>query len=166
MNDSRHLEYLKQRTDFGQARLVGRISLWFSFLAIIGLLIVLLTVASPGDSYLQNIRSLSIAQNSLPWVMLFAVHSLWSQQIRSVVQVFRHTLHRIRSRQFSAPEHIDKPAHELLSLLNHWYANEQQRIAALKREIEQLDIKDQYQQSDLQVLKEKTNRCLGLLEGS
>jgi hypothetical protein len=70
MQNNDQAEYLKKRTDFGQTRLIGKISLWFSFLAVIGLLIVFFTVASPGESYQQNIRSLSLSQKNLPWVML------------------------------------------------------------------------------------------------
>jgi hypothetical protein len=70
MQNRDQAEYLKQRTDFGQSRLIGKISLWFSFLAVIGLLIVFFSVASPGESYQQNIRALSLSQKNLPWVML------------------------------------------------------------------------------------------------
>lgn len=72
MQNNDQAEYLKKRTDFGQTRLIGKISLWFSFLAVIGLLIVFFAVASPGESYQQNIRSLSLSQKNLPWVMLVA----------------------------------------------------------------------------------------------
>lgn len=61
---------VKKRTDFGQAKLIGKISLWFAFVAFIGLIIVFFTVASPSESYQQNIKSLSISQQNLPWVML------------------------------------------------------------------------------------------------
>lgn len=70
MQNKDHLEYLKKRTDFGQLKLIGRISLWFSFLAIVGMLIIYFSISSPGDSYHQNIRELSISQKNLPWVML------------------------------------------------------------------------------------------------
>lgn len=70
MSNNDHLEYLNKRTDFGRLRLIGKISLWFSFLAVIGLLMVFFFVASPGESYQQNIRTLSLSQKNLPWVML------------------------------------------------------------------------------------------------
>jgi len=70
MQNNDHPEYLQQGTDFGRIRLIGKISLWFSFLAVIGLLIVFFSVTSPGESYQQNIRALSLSQKNLPWVML------------------------------------------------------------------------------------------------
>jgi hypothetical protein len=70
MQTDDHLEYLNKRIDFGRLRLIGKISLWFSFLAVIGLLIVFFSVASPSESYQQNIRSLSLSQKNLPSVML------------------------------------------------------------------------------------------------
>lgn len=70
MNNYTHPAYLKNQSDFGRTKLIGKISLWFSFLAIVGLLIIFFAVASPSESYQQNIRELSISQKNLPWVML------------------------------------------------------------------------------------------------
>lgn len=70
MKNNDQTEYLQQQNDFGRIILIGKISLWFSFLAVIGLLIVFFSVASPSESYQQNIRALSLSQKSLPWVML------------------------------------------------------------------------------------------------
>jgi len=70
MENKVQLNFQKIQTDFGRAKLIGKISLWFSFLAAIGLLIVFFAVASPGESYQQNIRTLSLSQKNLPWVML------------------------------------------------------------------------------------------------
>lgn len=70
MDNIDNIKLMKKRTDFGQAKLIGKISLWFSFLAFVGLLIVFFTVASPSESYQQNIRVLSLSQKTLPWIML------------------------------------------------------------------------------------------------
>ncbi|WP_207062945.1 hypothetical protein [Motiliproteus sp. SC1-56] len=55
---------------FGQIRLVGKISLWFSLVAAIGLgAVVLLTASAPG-SYIETVQSLAYTRRQLPWVML------------------------------------------------------------------------------------------------
>jgi len=70
MQTNDHLKNLNNHIDFGRLRLIGKISLWFSFLAVIGLLIVFFSVTSPGESYQQNIRALSLSHKNLPWIML------------------------------------------------------------------------------------------------
>lgn len=96
-------------------------------------------------------------------MMLFTAHYIWSRQISSVIQVFRNNLYHIRSLQLIELEHANKPVHELLTLLDLWYSNERKRIAALKQEIVQINIKDHYLDSDLQTLRDQINRCLHLL---
>lgn len=97
-------------------------------------------------------------------MMLFIAHYIWSRQISSVVQVFRNDLYQIRSLQFIELEHVKNPVHELLTLLDRWYTNERNRIAALKQEIKQVNIEDHYQDSDLQTIRDQIIRCLHLLE--
>lgn len=70
MQHSEPAKYLHHPASFGRTKLIGKLSLWLSFLAVIGLLIVFFSVASPGESYQQNIRALSLSQKNLPWVML------------------------------------------------------------------------------------------------
>lgn len=97
-------------------------------------------------------------------LLLFIAHSIWSRQISSVVQEFRNGLFLIRSRKLVELEHTKEPRHELLGLLDSWHTKERNRIAALKQEIDQLNIQDQQQDSDLQILRDRMNRCLRLLE--
>lgn len=116
---------------------------------------------------------LSVFAEQIGWVvfemvllnamMLFIAHYIWSQQVSSVVQAFRNSLYHIRSMQFFEPEPAGKQAHELLSLLNHWYSKEYVRIKSLKNEIRQIDISDEYQNSDLQAVRDRIKRCLHLL---
>lgn len=97
-------------------------------------------------------------------MMLFIAHFIWSKQISSVVQVFRNVLNQIRSLQFVESEHVSKQVHELLSLLDLWYSKERKRIIELKHEIEQIEIKEHYQGSELQTVQERLKHCLSLLE--
>lgn len=97
-------------------------------------------------------------------MMLFIAHYIWSRQISSVVQEFRNDLYQIRSLQFIELEHAKKPVHELLTLLDLWYSKERKRVAALKNEIEQANIKDHYLDSDLLTVRDQIYRCLHLLE--
>jgi hypothetical protein len=97
-------------------------------------------------------------------VMLFIAHYIWSRQISSVVQVFRNDLYQIRSLQFIELDHFKKPVHELLTLLDLWYSKERRRIAAVKQEIGQINVKDHYLDNELKTVREQINRCVRLLE--
>jgi hypothetical protein len=97
-------------------------------------------------------------------MMLFIAHYIWSRQISSVVQVFRNDLYHIRSLQFIELEHINKPVHELLTLLDLWYSKERKRIASLKEVVEQVNIQAHYQDNELQTVRDQINRCAHLLE--
>lgn len=55
---------------YGQVRLVGKISLWFSLVATLGLAVVVLLAGSPQVGYLDNVQSLTMTHRQLPLVML------------------------------------------------------------------------------------------------
>jgi len=116
------------------------------------------------SAFAEQIGWVVFGMGILNALMLFLAHYIWSCQISSVVQAFRDHLNHIRSLQFIELEHDNKPVHELLTLLDQWYSNERIRIAALKQEIEQVNIKDHYQDSELKTLRDKISRCLRLLE--
>lgn len=96
-------------------------------------------------------------------VMLFIAHYIWSQQLSSVMHIFRNVLHQIRSLQLTPVEQGAKPVHELLILLDIWYSKERGRIKAIKQEIALIKTSAQYQDSDLQSIKNRVNHCLKLL---
>lgn len=50
-------------------RLIGRISIWFSVVALAALIELYLLFGKPTDSYLDYIQSLSLSQSDLPMIM-------------------------------------------------------------------------------------------------
>ncbi|MEH6628822.1 MAG: hypothetical protein V7739_20465 [Motiliproteus sp.] len=54
----------------GQLKIVGKISLWFSFVAAAGLLALFFIVDDSGSTYLDAVQSMSITRKNLPWMML------------------------------------------------------------------------------------------------
>jgi hypothetical protein len=55
---------------FGSLKLLGRVSLWFSVVALIGFVAVMLMSGSERGRYLETIHSLSVMQQQLPWIVL------------------------------------------------------------------------------------------------
>ncbi len=55
---------------FGQLKVVGKISLWFSLVAACGLLAIFLIVDDSSTTYLDAMQSMSMTHKNLPWVML------------------------------------------------------------------------------------------------
>ncbi|WP_210397870.1 hypothetical protein [Motiliproteus sediminis] len=55
---------------FNSLKLVGKISLWFSLVAFIGLTAVVILAGVPEADYLETLRSLSNTRDRLPLVML------------------------------------------------------------------------------------------------
>lgn len=55
---------------FASLKLVGKISLWFSLVAFLGLTAVVILAGVPEADYLDTIRSLSSTRDKLPLVML------------------------------------------------------------------------------------------------
>lgn len=55
---------------FDQLALVGKISLWFSLVALIGLLAVVWIAGGAGGEYLEQIQNLAWARKNLPFIML------------------------------------------------------------------------------------------------
>jgi len=114
--------------------------------------------------FAEQIGSVVFEMIMLNAMMLFIAHYVWSRQINAVIQVFHNDLNHIHTMQFIEFSHINKPVHELLTLLNLWYSNERERIIALKKEIELFNIQDHYQANDLQKLRDQINRCILLLD--
>jgi len=61
---------MEQTPQFDSLRLVGKISLWFSLVAFLGLAVVVILAGVAGDDYLSNIRSLAATRDRLPVIML------------------------------------------------------------------------------------------------
>lgn len=55
---------------FGQIRIVGKISLWFSLVVVVGLIAVVLMAGTPKESYSDSVQALALTRKNLPWVML------------------------------------------------------------------------------------------------
>lgn len=54
---------------FGQLKLVGRISLWFAVVALAALAVIALIAQPIGDDYLETIRAMSASRRQLPMLM-------------------------------------------------------------------------------------------------
>ncbi len=61
---------MSSSANFGQLHLVGKISLWFAVVAIIGLITVFFLAGTPQESYADSIQSLSLTKKNLPIIML------------------------------------------------------------------------------------------------
>ncbi len=61
---------MNNTNQFDQLALVGKISLWFSLVALIGLFGVVWIAGSAGGDYLGQIQSLALARKNLPLIML------------------------------------------------------------------------------------------------
>ncbi len=61
---------MSRSTNFGQLHLVGKISLWFSMVAVIGLIAAIFLAGTPQASYADSIQSLSLTKKNLPFIML------------------------------------------------------------------------------------------------
>lgn len=96
-------------------------------------------------------------------MMLFTAHYFWSQQIGTVVEVFRKELSLIRSLNFSKPDHVDKPIHELLTLVELWFSSERKRVSRLKSEIQKIHLSDEYNEEELLNIKAHLHHCQELL---
>lgn len=146
MPNNDHPEYLQYRTDFGRTRLIGKISLWFSLLAVIGLLIVFFSVTSPGESYQQNIRSLSLSQKNLPWVMLVTglILTLFTGVITWLITLY--SSFRITGPLFRFSRNIEA-----------WVKHEKRSTVPLRRE-------DSLQQ-EARLMEETVNQYYGYLDG-
>lgn len=59
------------QSQFSQLKLVGKISLWFSLLAAVGLLVIVWLAGSRVDDYLGTMQNLAATRRNLPLVMLF-----------------------------------------------------------------------------------------------
>lgn len=136
----------KIQTDFGRIKLIGKISLWFSLLAVIGLLIVFFSVASPGESYQQNIRALSLSQKNLPWVML--VSGLILTLITSVITWLITLYSSFR---------ITGPLYRFSRNVEAWVNHGERNIIPLRRE-------DSLQQ-EARLMEETVSHYYGYLDG-
>ena len=123
-----------------------------------------ITQADILSAFIEQIGWVVFEMGILNAMMLFIAHFIWSRQLSAVVQIFHDNLYNVRSLKFVALEHVNKPVHELLTLLDLWYSNERKCIAELKQEIGQIKIQELYQNSDLQKLIDQVNRCLNMLQ--